>query len=595
MTPLSAPLPRPIALSVRLIAGAAAGLFLAYLIETAPGVGGETFAQSWRGITASAVALGIFVLWAGAAAMRVSSLVAWTTIALILLVLTGWHEEVVVDGAAVFLGTASGWLIIPFLFIAHELVSSADQARRWIAPYETYFDEAWLRGVQLVMAIVFAILFWGILALGAVLLGFIGFDWLKELLDEVFFNLPVIGLALAAAVNLGDVQPKLLASVRGLGLGVLSWLLPVITTVGVVFAVSLLFSGLAPLWATNAATATLLSACVGFVLLINAAYQQGDVERSVHVVLKWCVRAAALLLLVFAVLAAWSLWLRIDQYGLTPARVMAALAVVIALAYGLAYSAAAVWPGRWMRGLEPANIGLAVFKAACFLAVMTPVAAPARLGVADQMARLERGVLSVETLDWWLLADKTGTYGERALEALSKGDDPALAAKAKLALADNLGPRPVREDAPAPDQPPKPDLSNIPVVLPKGGALPASFLATDFRQTNGGSMPGCLRFNGDKDTASCSAALLDLNDDGKPEVLIGEGSSLAILTERADGWVGNVGYLDLGGDAALAFERGEIASAPAAWRDVIVGGKRIPSPAFPDPRAAAPSQGPPAP
>lgn len=110
------------------------------------------------------------------------------------------------------------------------------------------------------IALIFTGLFWGILVLGSLLLAFIGFHWLADVLKVRYFAMPVTGLALGAAMHLGDVQTKLMQNFRALVLGVLSWLLPVITLVGLIFAVSLWFSGLEPLWKTRAATVTLLSA-----------------------------------------------------------------------------------------------------------------------------------------------------------------------------------------------------------------------------------------------------------------------------------------------------------------------------------------------
>jgi hypothetical protein len=571
MTSLNRVLSGQQALWFRLAVGGIFGLLIATLTQF-----DEPSSRShWRETLAGTLALIAFICWAGAGAMRRVSLGIWTALAGAFVFYILWQAfDVNTRGAS--LAFEQVMLIFPLLFISHELVSSGDQAGQPIASYETYFDEAWKRGVQLALAILFTLLFWGILWLGAALLGFIGFDWLKDLLGSEYFSWPATGLAFGAAVHLGDVQTKLLANVRSLILGVLSWLLPVITIIGAIFAVSLLVSGLAPLWATKAATATLLSGCIGFVLLINAAYQQGDVERSVPFVLKWCVWGAAILLLVFAVLAAWSLGLRINQYGLSPDRVYASVGVIIAVAYGIGYVIAVFLPRRWMAAIEPLNIGLAIFKCALFIAVITPIASPERLSVADQAARLKAGKVSVAQFDWWLLKDDTGKYGRRALTVLSTTSNAEIATKAKAALNNEIGDRPSRyQNETSTSAVTKANLALIPIVFPVGATLPESFLKTDFSNTDiVFSTPECLRVLPKAGKApSCKAALLDLNGDNVQEVIIRDGSSLTIVNQVKGIWVSRTGFIDISSFEA-DFDAGKLRTAPTPWQDLIVGEKR---------------------
>jgi Domain of unknown function (DUF4153) len=558
------------ALWFRVAIGASFGLLIALLTKFDE----PSNLTQWRGTLAGSLMLMAFVLWAGAGAMRRISLLMWAAIASAFVFYILW---------AAFDGNTNGrslafeqtLLIFPLLFIAHELVSSGDQAGKWIAPFETYFDEAWKRGVQLALAILFTLLFWGILWLGAALLGFIGFKWLGDLLKNEYFSWPVTGLAFGAAVHLGDVQTKLLANVRNLVLGVLSWLLPVITLIGAIFAGSLLASGLAPLWATKAATATLLGGCVGFVLLINAAYQQGDVERPVPAILKWCVRGAAILLLIFALLAAWSLSLRINQHGLSADRIFAGLGVIIAMAYGIGYTIAVFVLGRWMQAIEPFNIGLAIFKCALFIAVLTPIAAPDRLSVNDQVARLTSGKVKVADFDWWLLKDDTGTYGQKALAVLSKSSDATIVAKAKAALENKIGERPslYRNERVEPVKPA--DIAAIPIVFPKGGKLPESFMQTRFEADNGYSLPDCLtNRQARSEDPLCKAAMIDLNGDGQVEVLIRSQAALFTLFYRDGRWNNSQEIVYLEGASVANFDAGQLRAVPAAWNDLIIGDRR---------------------
>ncbi len=576
----SQPLPERAALFLRLGVGLIIGLIVAFLIGDESKKQADSFTtEDWREVLAQTLTLLAFILWAGAAVMQRVSLAVWSAIAAAVLCFILWHTHIY-SGASNAGELPSILILLALTFIANELVSTADQAGKPFAPYELYFDEAWKRGVQLILAIGFTLLFWGILWMGAALLGFIGFKWLEDLLKNEYFAFPISGLAFASAVHLGDIQPKLLANVRGLALGVLAWLLPVITLIGAIFAVSLAFSGLQPLWDTKAATATLLSACIGFVVLINAAFQQGEVDRKIQVVLKWCVRLAALLLLVFAVLAAWSLGLRINQYGLTIDRTLAGMVVVIALAYGLGYSTAVFWRGPWMELLKPLNIGLAVFKCVVFIAILTPLASPARLSVDNQVKRLTSGAVKPEKFDWWFLRYDAGTYGTKAIDQLIKSPNAAIAKQATKAKAGELGDRRYysedRDERDAAESKPA-DLSRLKVVTPKGATLPASFRTTDFTTLPNYVVPRCLLYEPLREIDRCTIALLNIDREAGDEVVLLSGDEgISVFKLTSQGWVSLIQSVRLYEEESHeAFKRGEVRAAEPTLRDLVLGDKRV--------------------
>jgi hypothetical protein len=573
----SQPLSERAALYLRLRVGLIIGLVVAFLVgDPSRKISESLMPADWQDVWAQTLTLVGFILWAGAAVMRRVSLQIWAAIATAVLLFILWHIRIY-SGDRNSSELQFILIVLALVFIGNELVSSADQARKPFAPYELYFDEAWKHGVQLILAIGFTLLFWGILWMGAALLGFIGFNWLEELLKNVYFAFPVTGLAFASAVHLGDIQPKLLVNVRGLALGVLAWLLPVITLIGTIFAVSLAFSGLQPLWDTKAATVTLLGGCIGFVLLINAAFQQGETDRKVQVVLKWCVRLSALLLLVFAILAAWSLGLRINQYGLTIDRTLAGMVLVIALAYGLGYSAAVFWRGPWMELLKTLNIGLALFKCVVFIAVLTPIAAPARLSVDNQVKRLASGVVKPDKFDWWFLRYESGAYGTKALDRLTKSPDAAVAKLAASAKADKLGNRRLYRADGELKEVSRTDLSKLEVVSPKGARLPNSFVTQTFNPLADPFLPNCLVATTEKPDTTCKAALLDLDGDTQPEILIMNSFGAVVGFKRwTDTWVAIKGEVDTNNNvAAQSIAKGDIRTVTPLFKDVMIGETRV--------------------
>jgi hypothetical protein len=554
------------ALIFRLLIGLSFGLGIAVLGKTFNGIAG---APVWVETLTSVLFLGAFILWAGAGVMRWISLTVWGIVALGLIALIAWNRAAHdLDQSYNPLFLNLGFLIYPFLFISHELVASADQARRPLAPYALYFDEAWQRGVQLCLSGLFTGLFWAILMLGAALLSFIGFHWFKDLITNPYVVWPLTGIAIAAAVQLGDTQPKLIHGFRGLVLGVLAWLLPVITLIGLLFAVSLCFSGLQPLWNTKAATAALLAACVALVLLINAAWQDGDGERPI--VLRIAARVACGLLVVFAALAAVSLALRIRQYGLTPERCMALVAVIVASLYALGYAVAAVdfRKGGWLALLAPVNTGLAMVTALILLCVLTPIADPYRLSAASQAARVDSGKVTPDKFDWRVLRFQTGTYGRDELTRLGKtGHNDAIR---NAALADSFlkyRERYGSDDQPKPPVLTKPDPKQFTLILPAKGVIPADFFAQTYEAAD--HLPPCATGNG-----KCQAALIDLDHDGNPEILILDNLLLTTFSKHDGHWLALTSS-SLSADNARDFAAGRIYALPNRYDNVRVGGRTV--------------------
>lgn len=556
-------------LIVRLAVGLIFGLGIAFLIKTFGSLEGKQ-TPLWAQVLTSTLILGAFILWAGAGAMKRFSLAIWSVVSLSLIALIAWNRaahNLDNDYNPFFINLS--FLIYPFLFISHELISSADQAGKPIAPYGLYFDEAWKRGVQLALSVVFTALFWAILWLGATLLGFIGFSWFKDLLSNEYFSWPITGLAIAASVNLGDVQPKLMHNFRALVLGVLSWLLPVITVIGLLFAVSLCFSGLEPLWKTKAATASLLAGCVALALLVNAAYQQGNEERPVHIVLRWSALIACGLLLVFSSLAAYSLWLRIAQYGLTPERVMALVGVIIAVFYGLGYAVAAVMPkDRWLRLLEPVNIALAFIMALICLAVLTPVADPYRLSAQSQAGRVNSGKITPDKFDWRVLRFETGTYGLDELKRLSTSGKTEAVRKTAADSGRWSDDNRWQHEAPQAEMI-RPDPKQIRMVQ-KDTTIPASFLMQAYVSSQE-DHPNCLQPN----YTPCYTALIDLNDDGKPELLLLNDTRLFRLENNNGVWMGPQSgeNIWLSKDDVAAFKAANLSAEKPKWNDLKIGDK----------------------
>ena len=424
-----------------------------------------------------------------------------------------------------------GFYLTVGLFIAHALVFAAALDQHYIADYRTYFEAAWKLAIQLKFAGLFLGILWGILFLGAELFTLVKLDFLEKLLQKSWFAIPVSVFAVAFALHITDVRPGIVRGIRTLLLVLLSWLLPVVTLIVSGFIISLPFTGLEPLWATRNATAVLLGAAAVLIILMNTAYQNGEVGAQLSRVIRLLTRVAALLLAPLMIIAIYALALRVQQYGWTNDRIIAASCLLVGSCYSIGYVWAATEKNNWLQRMAPTNIVAALLVLAVLLALFTPIADPARLSVNNQLSRLYTGKIKPADFDTDYLKFDGERYGMDALQQLNEswqGEDAVLLRKkiAETQLRKSRWDKQDKMDI-------KANLRNI-TVWPKGQVLPESFLAQPWdKVTNGWLIPDCLRYNNQQ----CDAFMLDLNADNKPEILLISQSEYTypmLLAQQAD-------------------------------------------------------------
>jgi hypothetical protein len=559
----------------RLAIGVAQGLVLYVLSEAATRAVWPATDKPLFGALVLVFAYAPLIVIGALGRIRAVPLAIWTLVAAAASAAFGWHDL----DAGIWSGLASASRRLPafpvwffaaaFVFIGHHLVGPADEARRLVAPYPAYFDWAWKDGVQVALAAAFVGVLWLALGLGAELFKLIGIDAIAKLIEKRWFSLPVTGLAFAAAVQLTDVQVALIRGVRSVGLVLLAWLLPVMTALALAFLAALPFTGLAPLFGTRSAATTVLSAAAVLIVLASAAYEDG--RSAVNVVLRWSARAAGVALVPLTLIAALALWLRIRQYGLTPARIEASLCALVAAGFAAGYAFAAARPrGPWMRPLELTNVAMARVAALIVLAVFAGVLDPARLAVDSQVGRLLAGRISPDQFDFDFLTYRAGRYGTEALARLAalKGGPR----QAQIALAAQAG-----QAKQTPEVAPKLQvLARRLRVFPAGAQVPASFLAQDWSAMLHNSYQPCLAPDG----TPCDAYVVDVDGDGVPEVLLtGEtgdaGIGLEVFKRNGAGVWTDIGELNAPcAEEVAALRAGQVKVVPRTGVDVELAGHR---------------------
>lgn len=464
------------------------------------------------------------------------------------------------------------------IFIAQSLVMAAAGEKRRIASYSAYFETAWKHFVQLAFSGLFVGVVWLVLLLGSELFMLIKLEFLRNLIRESWFVIPVIAFAFSCAMHITDVRPAIVRGIRTLLLVLMSWILPVAVLVIGGFLLSLPFTGLEPLWATRSATAVLLGAAAALIVLINAAYQDGAPDAAVARVIRGSVRFASILLAPIVVIALYALGLRVGDYGWTTSRIVAASCLIVASIYAAGYAWAALRPAR-RASISSTNIANAFVVLAMLLVLFSPLGDPARLSVANQVARLESGKVPADKFDFAYLRFEGERYGQAALDKLrasAQGKD-AQVVRDRIADVQKLKWRGPHQDEligrPVPIR-----LSAKARVWPKGSQLPASFLLTDLNLLAGSPYPACLR----GEQGECDIVLVDLTSDGNPEiVMLGAlpDANAVVVREIKPGQWRAVGTLPSSlaacGPLRQAFIDGQYSLVPPAVSELHIAGTRM--------------------
>ena len=418
------------------------------------------------------------------------------------------------------------------MYIAHALVLASAQDQRRLAGYPTYFEIAWKLGIQLLFSLLFVAVLVLVLWLGGQLFLLIKLNFLKKLLVQPWFVIPVLCFAFSFAIHITDVRPSIVRGIRTLLLVLLSWLMPIAAVLVASFLLTVPFIGFERLWATRHAASVLLGMAGLLVVLINAAFQNGEAGLGVARGIRFGTRLSCLLLPWLVGIAIYALTLRVMAHGWTAERLIAAACLLVASCYATGYAWAASRYGDWLNWIANVNVGTAFITLLVMAALFSPLMDPARLSVASQMARLDSGKVGADKFDFEYLRFQGARYGQAALQELTMrntGPDAAvIRARATAMLM-----RENRFDETG-------ALSDVAInltVRPAGVTLPASFLQQDWSQAGPGwRLPACLKRAGQQ----CDAYAMDFDGDGRQEVLLisndPRASSVLLAEKEEGGW-----------------------------------------------------------
>lgn len=363
----------------------------------------------------TAGALGLFLLWSGSH------------------ILDGIAGPVTSDKLE---EDAIAGFVLPWMvawLIAVTLLRARLEAGRWRAPYPVLFRGAARSYLTLAETALFTGIFWGLLALWAGLFETLGIDFFKTLFADARFVYPATTLAVTVALRIIGNSDRLVDGVLDQLLGLLKWLAPLAGLIVVLFTVALL-PKLPALLASGEKildSGILLALVALTLLLLNAAYRDGEQEPEYGRLIRQALRVVPPLLVIVASTALVSMIIRTADLGLTPARFWGLVTATFALLFTIGYAIAAVRHGPWFGELRRVNFVLAILLLATLIISLTPIGNPVRWSVANQLSRAvaaatesdREGALRFLRFD-------AGAQGRQVLDALVQGRiaavDPVL-------------------------------------------------------------------------------------------------------------------------------------------------------------------------
>ncbi len=464
------------------------------------------------------------------------------------------------------------------LFVLLPYLQCRLEHRRWCAPYADLFNHAWQNGLSLALLLPFVGLCWLVLLLWGALFSLVKIDFFQELFERRPFIYLATGTMVGFGILVARTQQRPVQVLQLIVFSVFRGLLPVLSFIALLFVAMLPFTGLEPLWQTRRAAVLLLLLVEFIVIATNAVYLDGRAQAPYPPLLKRLVQGGLLTLPVFAALAAYAVWLRVEQYGWTPERVCGGLLVLLMAGHAIGYAFASLSRGeRWLAPLSRVNLTLSLIGLVLVVLVNTPVLDPTRIGVASQLARLDSGVVTAAEFDYDYLRRETGRYGYEALQALRehsrvKADADAMR-KLEHALAD--------EYYRAQGRPAPPPLS---VEQARERIARAPQVEGDERwwqQIAARQLPsaGCLQSGSD-----CVLLEPDLDGDGVDDLLLCDlkqhySAECLIYARDSGGWMLSA-RLPFWGDTAnsasvAALRQGRFETQRRRWPDLLIDGRRM--------------------
>ncbi len=463
-----------------------------------------------------------------------------------------------------------GWRLLLMAMLALPWIQYSLHVSREQARYPHFYRQLWLNALTLLIVFVANGLFWLVLLLWSEMFKLVGIPFFSTLFfDTDWFGYVAFGLITALAVVLARTQSRLVTAVQKLLTFIATGLLPLVALLALMFILTLPFTGLEAI-SQRVSAAGLMSTLTLLLLLLMAIVREPQKEALPYPgALRYLIKCSLIVAPIYMLIAGWSLWVRIQQYGWTPERLYGVLVVVVLLVWSFGYLASILRRGRNPLELQgPVILGVSLLALGQLVLLSSPVIDAWRISVNSHMGLYHSGKIKPDQVSLYML-DHSGKPGRAALEALQKDVAFNQDSKRRRDLNSLLqGSRdPVKELTAT-------QLVSKVVIAP-GSEKPDDAFWT-FVKAQGYRITSCAEQN------ACVLVSQDLNADGHPEQVLyafGDGESLVFGMQKNKWDLLAVARLPEGfnKDKLLqAVANQQLGSAPRIWRDITIDGKRLP-------------------
>ena len=463
-----------------------------------------------------------------------------------------------------------GWRLLLMAMLALPWIQYSLHVSREQARYPHFYRQLWLNALTLLIVFVANGLFWLVLLLWSEMFKLVGIPFFSTLFfDTDWFGYVAFGLITALAVVLARTQSRLVTAVQKLLTFIATGLLPLVALLALMFILTLPFTGLEAI-SQRVSAAGLMSTLTLLLLLLMAIVREPQKEALPYPgALRYLIKCSLIVAPIYMLIAGWSLWVRIQQYGWTPERVYGVLVVVVLLVWSFGYLASILRRGRNPLELQgPVILGVSLLALGLLVLLSSPVIDAWRISVNSHMGLYHSGKIKPDQVSLYML-EHSGKPGRAALEALQKDVAFNQDSKRRRDLSSLLQGRrdPVKELTAT-------QLVSKVVMAPGSQKPDDAFWA--FVKTQGYRITSCAEQN------ACVLVSQDLNADGHPEQVLyafGDGESLVFGMQKNKWDLLAVATLPEGftKDKLLqAVANQQLGSTPRIWRDITIDGKRLP-------------------
>lgn len=463
-----------------------------------------------------------------------------------------------------------GWRLLLMAMLALPWIQYSLRASRQQTRYAQFYTQLWLNALTLLIVFISNGLFWMVLLLWSEMFKLVGITFFETLFfDTDWFAYIVLGLITALAVVLARTQSRLVAAVQKLLTLIATGLLPLIALLALMFMLTLPFTGLEAI-SQRVSAAGLMSTLTFSLLLLMAMVREPQKEALPYPgALRYLIKCALAVAPIYTLIAGWSLWVRIQQYGWTPERLHGVLVVCVLLVWSFGYLVSILRRGRNPLEIQGKVIlGVSLLALGLLVLLTSPVIDAWRISVNSHMERYYSGKIKADQVSLYML-NRSGKPGRAALEALQKDEAFNKDSKRKRDLNAIL-----QED--------RDPIQNLTTtqLAPKVMIAPGSKKPDDtfwtFIKGQRYRITSCVEQD------ACVLVDQDLNADGQPEQVLyafGDGETL-VFGRKEDKWV-LIASAQLpegvNKDKLLkAVANHQLDSAPRVWRDITIDGTRLP-------------------